>query len=52
MDALRKRVAELTAENTGLRKQVMNLLDQLNRRPDGAGTVEQVDQDEDASAPF
>ncbi|MDM0042885.1 plasmid replication/partition related protein [Variovorax dokdonensis] len=50
VESLRKRVAELTAENTGLRKQVMNLLDQLNRRPSGTEAAPQ--DEEDAGAPF
>jgi len=50
VEALRKRVAELTAENTGLRKQVMNLLDQLNRRPGGGEAPPEAA--EDADAPF
>ncbi|WP_213955387.1 plasmid replication/partition related protein [Variovorax sp. dw_954] len=47
VESLRKRVAELTSENTALRKQVANLLNQLLARP-GAETPEA----EDASAPF
>jgi len=50
VEALRKRVAELTAENTGLRKQVMNLLDQLNRRPGGGEAPPEAAVD--ADAPF
>ena len=45
VESLRKRVAELTAENTALRKQVMNLLAQ---RP-GTPAAAPVD---DAAAPF
>lgn len=46
LESLRKRVAELTAENTALRKQVMNLLAQ---RP---GTPAAVPAEDDAAAPF
>ena len=46
LESLRKRVAELTAENTALRKQVMNLLAQ---RP---GTPAAAPAEDDAAAPF
>jgi hypothetical protein len=47
VESLRKRVAELTAENTALKKQIMNLLAQRPGTPAGAPA-----SDEDASAPF
>ena len=45
LESLRKRVAELTTENTALRKQVMNLLGQRPGTPAAAPA-------DDASAPF
>jgi len=52
VESLRKRVAELTTENNGLRKQVMNLLDQLNGRGGAQAAPPMTTQDEDADAPF
>jgi len=50
VETLRKRVATLTSENTALRKQVANLLDQLmKKQPDSAPLQA---EEEDSSAPF
>ncbi|MEJ8856338.1 plasmid replication/partition related protein [Variovorax robiniae] len=50
VESLRKRVTELTSENTALRKQVANLLNQLLARPGGADAP--AAEPEDTSAPF
>ncbi|MEJ8825740.1 plasmid replication/partition related protein [Variovorax humicola] len=47
IESLRRRVAALTSENTALRKQVANLLDQLMARPG-----ETAQETADTSAPF
>ena len=50
VESLRTRVTELTSENTALRKQVANLLNQLLARPGGAEAPQA--EPEDTSAPF